>query len=164
MEASPTQETGSTQRRTRGGILSRPARSIGLIVLAAAGALAVWAIAVPGLGSPLTVSFGPGLDQTVTPAAVGATAAGAGLLAWGLLAVLTRASARKGRTVWKAVAVTAAVLSLAAPVTAGTAVDVKLALAFMHLVVAAVLITGLPRSAAPVENLQGPSPSPADER
>ncbi|WP_415854417.1 DUF6069 family protein, partial [Sinomonas sp. G460-2] len=71
------------------------------------------------------------------------------------------ASTGKGRTIWRAIAVTAAILSLAAPVSAGTTLGVKLALALMHLIVAAVLITGLPRSAAPVVNRQTSSPTPA---
>ncbi|WP_422935145.1 DUF6069 family protein [Sinomonas sp. P47F7] len=155
-------EKTPTPRPTRASILrGRPVRSIGLIVLAAGGALAAWSIAVPVLGSQLTVSFGPGLDQAVTPAAVAGTAAGAGLAAWGLLAALTRSSTGKGRTIWRAIAVTVAILSLAAPVSAGTTLGVKLALALMHLIVAAVLITGLPRSAAPVVNRQTSSPTPA---
>lgn len=152
-------ETNLIQHRTKSIILrSRATRSAGFIILATAGALAVWAIAVPFLGTALTVSFGPSPVQVITPAAVAATAAGAGLVGWGLLATLTRVF-RNGRTLWTATAMAVLLLSLAGPLTAGTTVGVKAALALMHLVVAAVLVTSLPRWTGPREPGKAASPA-----
>lgn len=141
-------KTSLTQHSITTRILAPGAAwAAGFIVLATLGALAVWAIAVPVLGGPLTVAFGPDPAQVVTPGAVAATAAGAGLLGWGLLAALSRAFT-KGPGLWKAVAFTVLFLSLTGPLTAGTTVGVKVALVLMHLVVAVVLIIGLPKCTA----------------
>jgi Family of unknown function (DUF6069) len=74
-----------------------------------------------------------------------------GLAGWALLALLARFTAR-ARTIWTAIAVLFALLSLAGPLSilATTEANV-LALALMHLAVAAVLI--------PI--LAGTSPAPA---
>lgn len=88
------------------------ARSLAVVAVATGAALTVWA-AAPLLGAPPAVSFGPGPVQAVTPAAVAAAAASAGVLGWGLLAVLGRTP--RGRRLWTAIAAAAAALSLAAP-------------------------------------------------
>lgn len=144
-----TMKTSLRQRSTATRILAPGAAwGTGFIILAALGALAVWAIAVPVLGAPLTVAFGPDPAQVVTPGAVAATAAGAGLLGWGLLAALSRAFT-KGPGLWKVVAFAVLFLSLTGPLAAGTTTGVKGALVLMHLVVAVVLIIGLPKCTAP---------------
>ncbi len=138
-------KTSLNQPRPKTGVLaSGAARAAGFIILATTGALAVWAIAVPVLGVPLTVAFGPDPAQTVTPGAIAATAAGAGLLGWGLLAALARAFT-KGQALWKGFALAVLLLSLTGPLTAGTTANAKVALILMHLVVAVILITGLPK-------------------
>ncbi|HMG63269.1 MAG TPA: DUF6069 family protein [Streptosporangiaceae bacterium] len=112
---------------------------------AAGAALAVWAVAVPLAGATLAVRMN-GATQQVGPAAVAGTALLAGLAGWLLLAVLERFGRRPGRT-W---AITAGVLmgaSLAGPLHSGVGGGAAAALAAMHLAVAAVLITVLPRTA-----------------
>jgi hypothetical protein len=126
---------------------TRPRRARAPAVIAATlAALAVWLITDPLLGIDLTGTTRPGSQQLqpITPALV----AGAG---WALLALLERFTAR-ARTIWTAIALLAALLSLAGPLStlASTEANV-LALALMHLAVAAVLI--------PI--LAGTSPAPA---
>jgi hypothetical protein len=72
---------------------------------------------------------------------VGASVIGS-LLGWGLLALLERRTAR-ARTVWTVVAVTVLLVSLSLPLIAGTTVPAKIALAMMHVAIAAVLIPAL---------------------
>jgi hypothetical protein len=62
-----------------------------------------------------------------------------------LLALLEHRNDR-GRTVWTAIATVVVVLSLILPLTAGTTVSTKAALALMHVSVAAVLIPALRRT------------------
>jgi predicted permease len=123
-----------------------PARALG-VAGAAAAAMAVWAIAVPGLGIHLIIRFGSGSPQTVHAGLVVGAALAASLCGWALLAVLERRT-RHARAIWTtaAVAVTAASLSL--PLVAGITTATVSALALMHLAVAAVLIPALSRSAA----------------
>lgn len=113
---------------------------------AALAALAVWAIADPVAGVDLTVRQGPdATPQEVGPAAIVLVSVLAGLAAWGLLAVLERLRSGARRT-WTVLAVVVLVLSLTGPVTAGTTTTSKVALAGMHLAVAAVLVPLLARS------------------
>jgi Family of unknown function (DUF6069) len=86
-----------------------------------------------------------------TPAMVAGGSLVAALAGWALLALLERFTAR-ARTIWTAIALLVALLSLAGPLSilATTEANV-LALALMHVVVAAVLI--------PI--LAGTSPAPA---
>jgi hypothetical protein len=67
---------------------------------------------------------------------------GAGLVGWAWLAVLER-TVRRPRLVWTVTAVVVFVLSLGGPA-GGTDVGAVLALFCLHLVVAAVLVAGLP--------------------
>jgi hypothetical protein len=71
----------------------------------------------------------------------------ASLAAWGLLALLERLTAHP-RTLWTAIAVLALLISLGGPLS-GTGITSanRVALALMHLSVAAVLIPLLPRTA-----------------
>ncbi|MEU8125028.1 DUF6069 family protein [Spirillospora sp. NPDC049024] len=113
----------------------------------AAAALALWAAAGPVAGLDLAAETG-GEVRPVGAGPVVAAGLIVGLAAWGLLAVLERATARPGR-VWTTVAAAVLVLSMIGPL-GGAADGASMAvLAGMHLVVAAVLIPGLGRSARP---------------
>jgi hypothetical protein len=133
---------------------TRPRRARALAVIAATlAALAVWLITDPLLGIDLTGTTRPGSQQLqpITPALVAGASLAVALAGWALLALLERFTAR-ARTIWTAVALLVALLSLAGPLSilASTEANV-LALALMHLAVAAVLI--------PI--LAGTSPAPA---
>ncbi|MFI5908312.1 DUF6069 family protein [Dactylosporangium sp. NPDC051541] len=115
------------------------------IVGAAIGAILVWVIADQAVGD-LNVKTGDS-TQTVSIVAVVLTVVFAGLIGWGLLAILERATA-KARTIWTVVAVVFLVLSLLGPVGAvGTGAKVSLLL--MHLVAGAVIIPLFARSTTP---------------
>jgi hypothetical protein len=133
---------------------TRPRRARAPAVIAATlAALAVWLITDPLLGIDLTGTTRPGSQQLqpITPALVAGASLAVALAGWALLALLERFTAR-ARTIWTAVALLVALLSLAGPLSilASTEANV-LALALMHLAVAAVLI--------PI--LAGTSPAPA---
>ncbi|GAA2272631.1 hypothetical protein GCM10009853_028020 [Glycomyces scopariae] len=122
--------------------MNRTARRLLVVLAAAAAALLVWALAVPLAGVDLTVPQGD-TALTVGPGLVAAAALAAGLAAWGLLAILERATAR-GRRIWTITAATVLALSLLGPLgAAGTAA--VLVLLAMHAVVGGVLIAGLAR-------------------
>lgn len=123
-----------------------PARALG-VAGATAAAVAVWAIAVPGLGIRLVIRFGSGSPQTVHAGLVVGAALVASLCGWGLLTVLERRT-RHARAVWTAAAVAVTVASLSLPLSAGITAATVTALALMHLAVAAILIPALRRSAA----------------
>ena len=111
---------------------------------AVAAAVAVWAIAVPLLGTHLLIRFGSGAAQNVgIDYVVGATLM-TSLAAWGLLALMERRTLR-ARTLWTGVAVVVLVLSLTLPLIAGTTASAKAALALMHIAVATLLILTLRR-------------------
>lgn len=117
-------------------------RAVGVVVAALA-AILVWVIAVPLLGVDLAVVQG-GARQTVGLGAVVLTPLVVGLLGWALLALLER-RLRNGRRIWSIVAVVVALLSIVGPIAAAVSAAVAITLVLMHLVVAAVLITTLPR-------------------
>lgn len=126
---------------------ARPTRSHRLLAVVAAAAAAglVWVVAVPVLGADLAVAEYPGGPvgaRTVGFGAVLGSALFAGVLGWGLLAVLERWSAR-GRRIWRGAAVTVALLSLASPLTMTAGADAALTLSALHLAVAAVLVPAL---------------------
>jgi len=110
-------------------------------------AAAVWAVAVPGLGTHLLIRFGSGITQTVHTDLVIGAALMASLCGWGLLTVLERRTHR-ARALWTAVAVVVTIASLGLPLIGGTTAATVTALAMMHLAVAAVLIAALRYSAA----------------
>ena len=58
--------------------------------------------------------------------------------------------AARARRIWTGIAFVVVVLSLSLPLTAGITMSSKVALALMHVAVAAVLIPGLRRSPAPL--------------
>ncbi len=123
------------------------------VAAATAAALVVWVVAGPVLGNSLRVQTGPDASpMEVGPVSVIATAVIASLAGWALLAVLERLVARPAR-VWTVIAVAAAALSMAGPLTSGLTTTTTIVLAAMHLVVAAVLIrlfrrTGTQRQAS----------------
>ena len=124
----------------------------GLVVAGAVGAaLGGWLVTVPLLGVDLAVKPAGGGTQTVTQTvgvgAVLATSLAAALLGWALLAVLERWTTR-ARTIWTAIAAVLLLLSLAGPLTGALTTPAAVALVALHLVVGAVLILGLRRTAA----------------
>jgi Family of unknown function (DUF6069) len=134
---------------------TRPRRARALAVIAAAlAALAVWLITDPLLGIDLTAPTAPGSEElmSITPALVAGTSLAVALAGWALLALLERFTAH-ARTIWTAIALLVALLSLAGPLSAlaSTTAANAVALALMHLAVAAVLL--------PI--LAGTSPAPA---
>ncbi len=120
------------------------ALSVGGAVVAA---VAVWVVAVPLLGLHLIARFGNAAPVSVgVDFVIGASLIGS-LLGWGLLAVLERRTGR-ARTIWTVGAVAVLLVSLSLPLSAGTTASAKVALAMMHVAVAAVLIPALRRSSA----------------
>lgn len=124
-------------------IRSQALGSMGWILLAVAAALFVWLIAVPILDTSLVVKFGAAPSQTVTPALIAVVVTVSGLVAWALLSMLNRL-AKGGQTVWRIVAAVVLAFSLSGPVFGGTMPATKVTLILMHLIVAAVLVAGLP--------------------
>jgi hypothetical protein len=119
-----------------------------VVVLAAvAAAVVVWVVAQAfdiNLRSPSSGSRG---GDSIGIGPVLMVSAFASLVGWGLLALLERLTPRAG-TVWTVVAGVVFLLSLGGP-WSGDGVDtgVRLTLTTMHVVVAAILITQLPRRA-----------------
>ena len=112
-------------------------------------AVAVWAVAVPLLGLHLTIRFGAGSPQSIGLDLVVGASLIASLAGWGLLAMLERRSPR-ARLIWTMAALAVLLVSLSLPLSAGTTASTKVALAAMHVAVAAVLIPAMRiRSARP---------------
>ena len=132
--------TGTAARRS-----TRTTRALSVLAATAA-AVALWVVAAPIGGADLTVQQGDQEPMEIGVALVVATALVAGLAGWGLLAVLGRAT-RRPRTVWTVVAVIALALSLLPPLTAEATSGAHVTLVLMHIVVGAVLIAGLRRTA-----------------
>jgi len=106
-------------------------------------AAAVWTIEVPLLGIRLQTQFGNTAPQSVGIGLVVVSALTGSLAGWGLLALLERRLAR-ARKIWTGIAIAVLLVSFGAPISAGTTTTTKVALAMMHLAVAAVLIPTLP--------------------
>jgi|GEM_PF-779301 hypothetical protein len=128
----------------------RHARALAVIAATLA-ALAVWLITDPLLGNDIYAPTAPGSEKLmpITPALVAITGLAAALAGWALLSVLERFTAR-ARTIWTAIALVFALLSLAGPLSAlpTTGGADALALAFMHVAVAVVLIPILASTSA----------------
>jgi hypothetical protein len=120
---------------------ARRAIAVGVAVLAA---LLVWTVAAPVAGADLLVRSGGGTSQ-VNGVDVVLASLVAGLLAWGLRALLDKLTRRPGPA-WTVGAAIALVLSVVGPLSAtnGAAMAV---LALLHLLVAGILIAGLSRPA-----------------
>jgi hypothetical protein len=109
-------------------------------------ATAGWALAQPAAGIELAVRSG----DTVRPVealAVTLTSLAVGLAAWVLLTVLEHLT-RHARTVWTVVAAVVFLVSLTGPLAAVTPAATA-ALMSLHVVVAAILVVGLRRTAVP---------------
>ena len=112
---------------------------------ATAAAVAIWVVATLA-GADLTVSFGPGQPiQKVTVVNVVVAALVGSLAGWGLLALLRRFTI-KARAIWTVIAIVAALLSLAGPLSTISSAGTKVSLVAMHLAVATVVIVGLRRT------------------
>jgi hypothetical protein len=132
---------------TRTGAAARPSRSRRLlgVLAAAAAAGTVWAVAVPVLGADLAVAQSPGGPvgaRTVGFGAVVGSALLAGVAGWAVLGLLERWTAH-GSRIWRGIAVTVALVSLASPLTMTGGADAAVTLSVLHLVVAAVLVPAL---------------------
>ncbi|TDD47266.1 hypothetical protein E1263_34895 [Kribbella antibiotica] len=133
-----TQPVTPTKRRTD--------RSRLLVVGAATIASAAWwAVLVPIAGLTLDANQGGTLQHVGLPAIAIASAA-LTFAGWALLAILERAS-RGARKAWTIVAAIACLLSLGSPLTGGIGLGAKLGLASFHLLVGAIVILGLRRTA-----------------
>ncbi|MEP7026630.1 MAG: DUF6069 family protein [Actinomycetota bacterium] len=142
LDCAPACAEAPAQRWTAGRIRAIRASAV---AGATAAAIAVWAVAVPLAGATLAVRTN-GTTHPVGPGSVAAVALLASLAAWLLLAALEH-YARRPRRAWS---VTAGVLmgaSLSGPLSSGIGGGAIVALAAMHLAVAAVLISVLPRTA-----------------
>jgi len=114
-----------------------------IVVWAAVAALLIWLVKGPLTGVDLVVR-NRDATSTVGPVAVVAVALAAGLVGWGLLALLERVTTR-ARRLWAVIAVVVLLVSFAGPLGA-TTIQAKGALAAMHAVVGAILIAGLYRT------------------
>ena len=115
------------------------------VISATVAAIAIWAVATLA-GADMSVSFGSGQPiQKITLINVVVAALVGSLAGWGLLALLRRFTA-KARTIWTAIAIVAALLSLGGPLSAIATAGTKVSLVAMHLAVATVLIIGLRRT------------------
>jgi Family of unknown function (DUF6069) len=123
------------------------ARALGVAGGAAAAAIA-WSLEVPLLGIRLSIRFGGMHPQTVVAGQVVGAALVAGLLGWLLLAALDRSAARP-RAGWTGAALIVLAASLALPLAAATTTSAAIGLIVLHLVVGAVVIPGMARTARP---------------
>ena len=145
---------------------ARSKASLATVLLAAAAAGGVWLVAVRGAGVRLEVAAsgdGPGHGTVGLGAVLVATLA-AGLVGWGVLALLTRTSRPVSQVwaprVWVVLASAATLLSLSSPLTMAASPAAATTLCGMHVVVAAVLVPGLLR-AAYTRDRGGLEPAPA---
>lgn len=129
-----------SQDRTQGRTRALAAVAGGLA------AVAVWLIEVPLLGVDLSIRFGSGHAQTVGIGPIIGVSLVASLAGWLLLAVLDRRTPR-ARTVWTTAVIVLLAVSLALPLSAATTAAATAGLIVMHLVVAAVVIPLLGRTA-----------------
>jgi len=104
-----------------------------------------WAVLVPVAGLTLDARQGGVLQHVGAPAIAISTAAVA-FAGWALLAVLERYTVA-ARKAWTIVAVLACLTSLVSPLTSGIGIGAKLGLASFHLLVGAIVIVGLRRTA-----------------
>lgn len=132
-------------RAVSGRVGGTAARRALTVAAATAAALVLWALAGPVVGVDLSVEL-DGAVQPVGPMAVAAAGLLAGLAAWGLLALLERLINRPG-PIWTVTATVVLLLSLTGPLGSAVGTASLVTTAALHLVVGAVLIPGLGRSA-----------------
>ncbi|HWD08583.1 MAG TPA: DUF6069 family protein [Actinomycetota bacterium] len=117
-----------------------------VVGLAAVGAVVGWAAIHLIGGIRLSVKLSAdAATGIVGPVGVALVAFIAGLAAWGLLALLEHVTAQ-ARTIWRFLATAVLLVSLTAPLGAGTTTSAKVSLAALHVAVGAVLIPGLART------------------
>lgn len=122
-----------------------PGRSrLAVVGVAALVALADWAILAPLAG--LTLEARQGGTQHIGAIAVVVSTIFVSFAGWALLSILERRTPR-ARTIWTVVATIVCVTSLGSPLTNGIGPGAKLGLASLHLVVGAIVILGLRRTA-----------------
>jgi hypothetical protein len=110
-----------------------------------AAALVAWAVLGPLAGLDLKAEQGSStIDITGVSVFVSATALA--FAGWGLLALLERRTVN-ARKVWTIVAASFCVMSLGSPLVGGIGIGAKLGLASLHLIVGAIVIVGLHRTA-----------------
>lgn len=123
----------------------RPGRSrLAVVGVAAAAALADWAILVPLAG--LTLTARQGGTQHIGAAAVLISTVFVSFAGWALLAILERRTPR-ARDIWTIIATIVCITSVGSPLTNSIGIGAKLGLASLHLVVGAVVVLGLRRTA-----------------
>jgi hypothetical protein len=118
---------------------------LAVIGATSAAAVATWAVLAPLAGIDLEAEQGSSTTE-VTGVAVFLAATLSALAGWGLLALLERRTVN-ARKIWTLLAVAACVLSLGSPLVSGIGIGAKLGLALLHLVVGAVVVLGLRRTA-----------------
>ncbi|HEV2088874.1 MAG TPA: DUF6069 family protein [Cryptosporangiaceae bacterium] len=136
-----TSPLATTTTRPPSPVTRRVARRVLVVVAAVVAAVVVWTVAVPVLGTDVTVPQGPGSGERtdLALAPVVATALVAGLLGWALLAMLERFT-RRAHAVWTGIALTVLVFSM--PWMPGFTGTERIVLVLLHLAVAAVLVPG----------------------
>jgi hypothetical protein len=107
--------------------------------------VATWAVLAPLAGIELKAEQGSSTTE-VTGVAVFLAATVSAFAGWGLLALLERRTVN-ARKIWTILAIAACILSLGSPLVSGIGVGAKLGLALLHLVVGAVVVLGLRRTA-----------------
>lgn len=142
----PTNQGGTHQATTTNAatgqrVAGRRALTVGIAVVAA---VLVWTVAGPIAGADLTVRSGGG-TQHVNGIDVALATLVAGLLGWGLRALLDRITRYAG-VVWTVGATVALLLSVVGPLSA-THASAMAVLLLLHLLVAGILIAGLSRPA-----------------
>ncbi|WP_433004670.1 DUF6069 family protein [Kribbella sp. CA-294648] len=135
---------------TTSSTTTNPVRVAGRSRLAVVGvtalaAIAWWAVLAKAFGIELQAEQRSTTIQVGLVAVLFAAVAMA-FAGWALLAILERKTIA-ARKVWTIVAVIACVLSLGSPLVGGIGTGAKLGLASLHLVVGAVVILGLRRTA-----------------
>lgn len=110
-------------------------------------AVTVWALAGPLLGVDLQITSGTDQPQAIGVDAVITASLTAGLAGWGSSALLERLT-RRARPVWTGLALVVLLASLA-PTQAGVTTAATVALAAMHLAVAAVIIPVMTTTSPP---------------
>ncbi|GAA1670734.1 hypothetical protein GCM10009745_11660 [Kribbella yunnanensis] len=115
---------------------------VGVATIAAA---SWWAVLVPVAGLTLDARQGGVLQHIGAPMIAISTAALA-FAGWALLAILER-FAIGARRAWTIVAAISCLMSLGSPLTGGIGIGAKLGLASFHLLVGAIVILGLRRTA-----------------
>lgn len=132
-EQSPPVDT----RRNAPAPVAQRAIVIGVAVIAA---LLIWLIADPIAGVTLEADTGNGNIQRIGLIAIIVVTTLAGLLGWGLLALLERMTSR-ARTIWLVLSVILLLVSLLGA-WGGTSTGARATLLAMHLAVGTILIAG----------------------